>query len=150
MLSYPTSALVTPFVYNLNPQQTIGFHAGPWTRPLYAEARTLDRTSRVQFAGHFTDLTVTEIWMGGGNRIAMALSQFAGLYDLFFNVPDVASVGYIQWSPRDISNRTFNVLLTNLTVGGNANIMLDTLAKTGSGWVHDEVRLEMALISEVL
>ena len=150
LLSYPTSALATPYQYSLNPQQTINFNANPLTRPLYASTRTLSKTATVQFAGDVTDLEVTEVWMGGGNRIAMALSQFAALYDMYYNVPDLASAGFIQWSPRDISNRTYKVLLTSLTVGGSDGITLDHLVKTGSGWVHEEVRLTMRLIEEVV
>ena len=149
LLSYPTSALATPYYYNLNPQQTINFNANPLTRPLYASQRSLTKTVNAQFVGDVTDLEVTEIWMGGGNRIAMALSQFAMLYDFYYNVPDFASSGYIQWQPRDISNRTFKVLITSLTVGGSEGITLDNLVKAGTGYVHDTVEMRLRLIEEV-
>ena len=149
LLSYPTSALATPYYYNLNPQQTINFNANPLTRPLYASQRSLTKTINAQFVGDVTDLEVTEIWMGGGNRIAMALSQFAMLYDFFYNVPDFTSAGYIQWQPRDISNRTFKVLITSLTVGGSEGITLDHLVKAGTGYVHDTVEMRLRLIEEV-
>ena len=150
LLSYPTSALATPYYYGMNPHQTINFNANPLTRPLYASQRTLSKTATVQFQGDLTDLEVTEIWMGGGNRIAMALSQFAMLYDYFYNVPDVASVGFISWQPRDISNRSYKVFITSLTVGGGEDITLDTLVKAGSGYVHDEVRMTLRLIEEIV
>lgn len=149
LLSYPTSALATPYLYGLNPQQTTNFNAGPLTRPLYASTRTLSKTATVQFQGDFTDLEVTETWMGGGNRIAMALSQFAMLYDYFNNVPDVASAGFITWQPRDISSRSFKVFITSLTVGGTDGITLDHLVKAGTGWVHESVEMKLRLIAEV-
>ena len=150
LLSYPTSALATPYYYGMNPHQTINFNANPLTRPLYASQRTLSKTATVQFQGDVTDLEVTEIWMGGGNRIAMALSQFAALYDFYYNVPDVASVGFITWQPRDISNRSYKVFITSLTVGGGEDITLDTLVKAGIGYVHDEVRMVLRLVEEVV
>lgn len=149
MLSYPTSALPTPAFYSINPHQTINFNANPLTRPLYASTRTLSKTANVSFQGDITDLEVTEVWMGGGNRIAMALSQFSMLLDYFMNPPDLASAGFITWSPRDISGRSFKVLLTSLDVGGGEGITLDNLIKAGTGWVHDEVRLVLRLIEEV-
>ena len=148
LLSYPTSALATPTLYPINPQVWTNFLANPLLRPLYASTRTLQKTATVAFTGDVTDIEVTEKWLGGGNRIAMPLSFFAALVDLFQNPPDLASAGFITWEPRDISSRKYKVLITNLTVGGS-EMEMDNLIKTGDGWVHSEVALTMKLISEV-
>jgi len=148
LLSYPTSALATPYLYALNPQQWRGIGANAWTPPLYQSQRTLSKTTTVQFAGDVTDLEVVETWMGGGNRIAMPLSMFAALWDYFANPPDLASAGYVTYEPRDITARKFKVLLTGLTVGGADGVQLDHLYKAGN-WVHETVELTMRLVEDI-
>ena len=148
LLSYPTSALATPYLYALNPQQWRGLGANAWTAPLYQSQRTLAKTATVQFAGDMTDVEVLETWMGGGNRIAMPLSMFAMLWDYFANPPDLASAGYVTYEPRDVSARKYKVLLLGLTVGGADGVQLDHLYKAGN-WIHETVELRMRLVEEL-
>lgn len=148
-LSYPTSALATPYVYGMNPHTWNGMGASPFTSPLYANTRTLQKTVLAQFAGDVTDLEVTETWIGGGpQRIAMALSQFAAMFEIFQNPPDLASAGYVTWSPKDISNRRYQVIITSLTVGGQDGVMLNHMYKAG-GWISETVEMKMRIIAEV-
>jgi len=149
-LSYPTSALASPLVFELNPQMWTNMQAEALTRPLYGAQRTLTKTANVQFVGDITDLEVKLIWMGGGDRrIAMTWTFFSQLYNYFFNVPDVASAGYITWSPKDLNNHAYQILFTNLEVGGQNTIQLDTLTKTLDGFVHDAVTATFRIISKL-
>jgi len=148
ILSYPTSSLVGPLTYEMNPQVWTNMGAAPFIRPLYASQRTLTKTATVQFTGDITDLEVTETWMGGGSRVAMSLSFFAALWDYFQNVPDVTSAGFITWEPRDLNSNVYAVFLTDLSVGGSEVVTLDNLYRTSPAWVHETVTLRMRLISD--
>jgi len=149
LLSYPTASLARPYIYAMNPPVYTNILVQPFTRPLYGSKRTLTQTTHVQFTGHVTDLEVEEIWPGGGNRIAMPLSQFNALYEMYMNPPDFASAGFITWEPRDITARKYKVLLTNVTAGGNDGVELNNLAKTGDGYVAAEVKVMLRIIEEV-
>lgn len=149
LLSYPTSALAGPILYELNPQQWTNMGATPFVRPLYASQKTLSKTATVQFLGDVTDLEVTETWVGGGNRVAMSLSMFTALWDYYTNVPDLTGSGFITWEPRDISPRRYTVLLTGLEVGGTEVVTLDNLYKVTSPWIHETVTLRMRLVEEL-
>ena len=147
LLSYPTSALASPLFYGPPPAWTNILNQ-VLSRPLYASTKTLNTTAHAQFPGSMGDIAIEEIWPGGGNRIAMALSTFAALWDYFYNVPDLASAGFVTWSPRDITSRSWKVLITSLTVGGS-DVEMTNLIKAGDGWVHNEVRMKLRLIEEV-
>lgn len=148
-LSYPTSALASPLVFELNPQLWTNMQAEALTRPLYAAQRTLQKTANVQFVGDITDLEVKLTWMGGGDRIAMTWTFFSQLYNYFFNVPDVASAGYISWKPKDLNNHDYRILFTNLEVGGQNTIQLDSLTKASDGFVHDAVTATFRIIDKI-
>lgn len=150
LLSYPTSALASPYYYptGLNPHTWTNIGANVLTPPLYAATRTLTRTVLAQFAGNVTDLEVKETWFGGGDRVAMPLSMFAALWDMYANVPDFASAGYVTWEPRDISSRKFQVLITSLTVGGQDGVTLNHLYKAG-GWISETVEMTLRILAEV-
>lgn len=146
-LIYPSGLLPSPLVYELNPHQWTNMADEALIRPLYATTMTLTKTVNVSFVGDITDLEIREIWIGGGSRASMPYSFFSLLYDYYVNVPDFHNVGYIQWKPRDINNHTYNVLLTNLTVGGSNEIVLDTLSRRG--FIHDTVELTLRIINQV-
>lgn len=142
--SYPS-----PLVYDLNPQIWTGHIDQALTRPLYASTRTLEKTATVQYGKDLTDIEVRETWMGGGNRIAMSLSQFTCMYDYFNNAPDIQSDGFILWRPRDVSSKVYKVVMTGLTVGGSPNFVIDHLARQGDGWIHEPVELTLRIIEAV-
>lgn len=146
-LSYPTSALASPLVFELNPQLWTNMQAEALTRPLYASQRTLTKTANVHFVGDITDLEVKLTFMGGGDRLAMTWTFFSQLFNYFTNVPDVASAGYITWSPKDLNNHSYRILFTNLEAGGQNAIQLDTLAKASDGFVHEAVTATFRIIS---
>ncbi|HXH10789.1 MAG TPA: hypothetical protein VNP04_13635 [Alphaproteobacteria bacterium] len=148
-LHYPTSALNSPLVFELNPQIFTNIASELLTRPLYASQRTLTKTATVQFPGDPTDLEVRLTWMGGGDRLAMTWAFFAQLYNYFFNVPDIQNDGYIQWKPKDLNNHTYNILFTDLEVGGNGSIQLDNMIKAADGYVHETVTATFRIVSTV-
>ena len=149
-LVYPTSALPSPLVYTMNPQVFTNLGPGDvYTRPLYASHRTLSKSATVQFQGDISDMQVEEKWLGGGNRIAMPLSFFSALWEYYSTPPDVNSAGFILWYPKDMNNHCYQVFITNLSVGGNEAVTLDHLARTGEGWVHEEVVMSLRIISRV-
>lgn len=148
-LSYPTSALASPLVFELNPQIWTNIQAELLTRPLYAAQRTLTKTANVQFVGDITDLECRLTWMGGGDRIAMTWTFFSQLWNYFTNVPDVASAGYITWQPRDLNAHGYQILFTNLEAGGQNIISLDSLAKAQDGFMHEAVTATFRIISKL-
>jgi hypothetical protein len=150
-LDHPVSGVyASPLVYELNPQIWTGQLDEALTKPLYATTRTLEKTATVQHSKDITDIEVKEIWMGGGNRIAMSLAQFTSIYDMFNNPPNIQDQGFILWRPRDVSNKVYKVLMTNLTVGGNVNFQMDHLSRQGDGWIHEQVELTMRIVEEVV
>jgi hypothetical protein len=149
-LAYPNSDLNTPLVFELNPQIWTNMAANALTRPIYAAQRTLTKTANVQFKGDVTDLEVKLTWMGG-ERVAMTLAFFSQLWNYYWNSSnlDFTQSGYIRWSPKDLNNHTYDVIITNLEVGIADGIQLDSLYKALDGYVHDTVTLTMRIISEV-
>jgi len=138
-LSYPTSALNTPLVFEVNPQVWTNIFSELLTRPLYQSQRTLSRTTTINFEAHETDVQVTLRWLGGGNRVAMTWTMFSQLYNYFNNPPSAANGEYITWSPKDISNHSYEILFVNLEVGGQNSIQLNSLTKALDGFVSEEV-----------
>lgn len=149
-LDHPSSgSFPSPLVYELNPQVWTGQLDQALEKPLYATARTLEKTATVQYTKDITDIVVAERWMGGGKRVAMGLSFFTSLYDYFNNPPDLRLEQFILWRPRDVSEKVYKVVLTGLTVGGEEHLQFDRLVAQGDGWIHDEVILTMKIIEEV-
>jgi hypothetical protein len=149
-LDHPSSgSFPAPLVYDLNPQMWTGQLDQALEKPLYATTRTLEKTATVQYTKDITDIEVIETWMGGGNRIAMSLSQFTCMYDYFNNPPDLRLDQFVLWRPRDLSEKVYKVVLIGLTVGGNEHLRFDRLAAQGDGWIHEEVQLTMKIIEEV-
>ena len=148
-LHYPTSALNTPLVFELNPQLFTNVASEILSRPLYSSQRTLTKTATVQFASDDTDLEIKLTWIGGGDRAAMTWTFFSQLYNYFANVPDISNGSYIQWKPKDLSNHTYNILFTGLSVGGSNDIQLSNLIKAMDGFVNETVEATFRVVSTV-
>lgn len=148
-LSYPTSALNTPLVFETNPTTYTNIASELLTRPLYQSQRTLSKTATVQFDADQTDLQIELTWRGGGNSLSMTWAFFSQLYNYFNNPPNFQTDGYIRWAPKDLNNHIYNVLLVNLEVGGSNSIKLNNLYKTLDGYVTEEVKLTLRIVSTV-
>jgi hypothetical protein len=149
-LDHPLSGtFASPLIYPINPQYWTNILDQALIKPLYASTRTLEKTATVQYGKDLTDVEVVETWMGGGNRIAMSLSFFSSLWDMFAGDLDFVSQGFIQWSPRDLGNLKFKIIITDLTVGGQGGITVNHLARQGDGHIYESVQLKMRLIEQI-
>ena len=79
----------------------------------------------------------------------MTWTFFSQLYNYFANVPDISNGSYIQWKPKDLSNHTYNILFTGLSVGGSNDIQLSNLIKAMDGFVNETVEATFRVVSTV-
>jgi hypothetical protein len=152
-LDHPLSGTYTaPLVYPWSPPAYANIGGGQvLDGPLYATIRTLSKTAVVGFTSDDSDAEIVEEWPGGGDRIAMAWDFFSSLWDYFKSQDDLtfANGQFLEWAPKDTANNRYQVIITNLTVGGQQGVMLDHLAKQGSGFVHETVRMTMRIVAEI-
>lgn len=180
ILRFPAnvSPLLAPITYTVgslglccNPSRTLNLDNVVLPHPLTEAVRTLGTTRVIRFEEQDEDVIVTEIWEGSENEAAMTTAFFRSFYEYLINadlIPASGTLGFIQWEPRDRSDRVYNVELLSLEVGGGGDQMrfdvvdlrdqggdnianaLDSLTPPGTptGVVDREVRLRMRIISE--
>jgi len=150
MLIYPTDALPSPLIYELNPHRWTNMGPEPLTRIDFRDRKTLGATVTQQFVSDLTDVEYKEIWVGGGaDRIAMSWRFFSLLYDYYMNTPDVTQQLFIKWAPRDISTHIYEVFITSISVGGSESVDLDYLYRVSDGWVHESVTMTFRILRQV-
>jgi len=147
-LSYPTASYPA-IVYDLNPQRWTNIADEVLIRPLYGTKKTLTKTATIQFSGFPSDLTIKEMWLGGGQRVAMSRSQFSAIYTYYQNPPNTLTAGHITWQPKDINNHTYQVLITSMEVGGTSLVELDHLFRTQQDWVTEGVTVSLRVVSTI-
>lgn len=117
-LVHPTSGTFAPIVYYLNPTRTINFDNDVLRSPITSTIRTLGSTRVVQFAELAEDVIVQELWESRPG-LSMPVFMFRFLYEYLVNPPafDAVSPVYIQWEPRDRTEKVYNVQVLGLEVG---------------------------------
>lgn len=136
-----------PLVYECNPDKWTNFDAsGPLKRPFTRHETTIGGAVTQEWPGYDRDVQITETWEGGGDRMSMSLPFFRLLYQYFVNRPNYDSQGFIKWSPRDLTDKQYNIVILDLSVGGTNEINLDTIVH--QGYVHDAVTFTFAIVSE--
>lgn len=144
IVSFPN---LPPLIYECNPSKWSNFDLTPLKRPFTRHQTTIGGAVTQEWPGYDKDVVIEETW-DGGTRLAMPLSMFRFLYQYYVNRPDYGVEGYIRWSPRDLTTKRYNVIILDLTVGGQQGIQLDLTVF--HGYVHDTVVLKFAIVSEVV
>ena len=175
-LVFPTSVtpLLPPIIYSVssvcqNPTRTLNLDNAVLPHPITGAVRTIGSTRVVRFEEQEEDVIVTEIWEGSDRAPAMTTALFRMFYEYLINAKLIPAVGpdFIQWEPRDRTDRIYEVELLSLEAGGGgdeerfdlvdlkdpggAEIQTATqpLNLTTTGLVDREVRLRMRIIAEV-
>lgn len=178
-LVFPSSVspLLAPIVYAvgpnaipLNPSRLLNFDKEPLPHPRTATVETLGSTVAVRFERSLVDVVVTEIWQAGQGA-SMPSSLFRLLYEYIRNAALIPAGGpYVQWEPRDRSEKTYNVVLLSLSAGSSedeqrfdiADVRADprttgktlddaltTLSPLPTGLITTDVTLRFKILSEV-
>ena len=151
----------------LNPTRTFNLDNKVLPHPRTTAVETLGATKVVRFERNDVDVIVTERWLGG-----MPTSLFRLFYEYLDNAALVSTTTgpFIQWEPRDRTDRIYNVTLLSLTVGaggedenrfdvadiradsgrvGDFDNALTNLSPTPTGLIDVDIELRMKIISEV-
>ncbi len=173
-LVHPDSASFPPLVYVSNPDRTTNLDNVVLPAPLVTAALTMTSTRVTRFERRLEDVLCTEVWTVDGGKASMTAQQFRALYELFLNPPALDPVDpvYVVWEPRDRSDRSYEVELVSLSVGGSdvvspfdvrpvyasgglygggdvaAPMDLDDTVRTGL--LDREVRLVLRVVAEVV
>jgi len=157
-LTHPLSGTFPEVTYSRNPDRTINFDQVPLFPPTSQTVRTLGTTEAFVTPNSLSDVIVTEIWEGGGNRASMTAAMFRRLYEMIINPPDVASPEvFIRWAPRDRTMKVYNVILLDLRVGGSPGKLdvkeiglfdAGVVDEVATGILDRGVELDLKLVSE--
>lgn len=143
-LSYPSDTL-PPLIYDKNPDQWTNFDTSPLVkRPRVGIQQTIQDNRMTGWQGFDRDAPITEVWKGSDNESPMTLAFFRELYAYYETPP---SSGYIQWSPKDRTNNSYNILIESLTVGGN-EVRFDYIPAR-NGYLTQDVVLQFRIVSQV-
>ena len=176
-LTFPAnvSPLLAPIVYSIdgkccNPPRTFNLDNAVLPAPLTSAVRTLGSTRVIRFEEQAEDVIVTEVWPGSDTEAAMTTALWRQFYEYLINaklIPPTGVLGFIQWEPRDRTDRVYNVELLSVSVGGGQGEQqfdvkdlrqpggneisnsLDSVNPVPTGLIDREVRLRMRIISEV-
>lgn len=110
--------------------------------PIWGSTKTLDGAANTLFKSNIRDTIKEERWT---QSIAGELDFVRMLIAMWTNPPD-PSVAYVQWYPNYTNAHGYNVILLDLTVGGQ-DITLTPLTK--QGWVRGPMVLRMRIASRI-
>lgn len=173
-LVFPSSVttLLAPITYTVaglcwNPSTTLNLDNVVLPQPRTQVIKTLGTTRLVTFGEGEDDVIVTEIWEAGRGGASMPTSLFRLIYEYWVNQPDFQQTGqqYIQWEPRDRNERTYQVEIVSLSVGGSGVLNVRDIRDSGgsvlgnaefgvapsnTGWIDEDVTLELRIVAEVV
>jgi hypothetical protein len=116
-LHYPNDTY-PPIIYPDMPDKWENFDTSPLTaRPLTAAQMTLQATKMARWSGYLKDRPVREMWRGTEKDARIMAYFFRRLMEYFMNPP---SSGYITWHPKDRCLTSYNIVLEDLSVGGQS------------------------------
>lgn len=143
-LHYPSDTL-PPIVYDKNPDTWTNFDTSPLVkRPSVAVQPTIQGNRLVAWKGFDRDRPVVETWQGSSSESPMTLSFFRELASYYLNPP---TADYIQWKPKDRTVTVYNIIIENLTLGGQ-DFTFDYVP-TRNGYLTGDVQLTFRIIGEV-
>lgn len=157
-LTHPDGTNFPVVTYNRNPDRTINFDQVPLAPPDSRLLKTLDTTQVFVSPNETDDVLVTEIWTGSDTVSPMVAAQFRRMYELVINPPNVADPEvFVVWSPADRTVDTWNVILTDLRVGGASgsldvkeigSFFAGTLDAVATGLLDRTVELDLKIVSQ--
>ena len=170
ILTHPNSSLLPPVVYRRNPPRTLNLDLIPQLHPRVSVVKALTGSQAVRFEETLDDIIITEIWPGSNRIASMTAAQLRQLKQYFDNVPTTSDTPqFIQWEPRDQSDRAYLIEIVDLTVGGTSDYdILDIVSRGGpkdgvrilagtddlnvlpTGLIDREVKLSFLINSEVI
>jgi hypothetical protein len=115
------------------------------TPPVWASTKTLSGAAHTLWRGTLRDGIAIERWTGESG-VSMSLPFLRTLIAIWQSPVDPAA-GAVQWWPSYTTALGFEVILTDLTVGGQG-ITLDYL--TRQGWVAGAVVLTLRITGRVI
>jgi hypothetical protein len=110
--------------------------------PVWASSKTLSGGSNTLWQGHIRDVECVERWTG---ELTASLAHFRMLLS-FWQTPPDPNDGYVQWWPNYTSTLGFKVILSSLSVGGQA-VSLNLLSR--QGWLNEEVELRLRIVDRM-
>lgn len=144
-LVYPDAATLAAIVYTKNPDDWTNFDVSPLVkRPRVGILQTLEDNKITGWQGYARDASITETWRGSETEASMTLDFLRQLY-AYYESPPLTS--FIQWEPRDRTAAVYNIVIENLTVGGQ-DIRMNYIA-ANAGYVLGDVALRFRVLSEV-
>ncbi len=119
-LTHPLADSFPPIVYGVNPDLTSNLLNEALPMPIASTRRTIGTTLLTRFEAALDDVIVQETWEGAKlTKSAMPGYLLRLFYNYWLNPPELnpAAQTYIQWAPRDESDKVYNVQLVSLKVG---------------------------------
>ena len=105
-------------VYPKNPDRTVNYFKSVVRGYDINSTKTLSSNILIRDHQKFEEITVTEIWLGGGKALSEE-SQFLDTLNLILNT-ETALGRYVGWIPKDLNFQRHKILPMSLTVGGRA------------------------------
>lgn len=126
-LVHPTLGIID---YEQGPDEWSGIDTDVLTPPVWASTKALSGASNTLWRGTLRDGVCTERWTAE-EGLSMPLEQLRLLLAVWQNPVDPAA-GYLQWWPNYTTTLGYQVLMTDVSVGGQG-VTLDFI--TRQGWV---------------
>ncbi len=157
-LTHPDAANFPIVTYSSNPDRTLNFDQDVLFPPTSRILRTLGTSQVFVTANSASDVLVTEVWIASATRTRMIASFFRRLYELTINPPAPAEPEvFLVWAPRDLSDKTYNVILAGIRVGGSDIDMKElgrfaagTVDTVATGVLDRTVELDLKIVSEIV
>jgi hypothetical protein len=172
-VGYPTGfgRLVHPTLgamdYDIKPDKWVNIDGDVIPGPVWALTKTLGGSASSLWPGQISDVICQEIWGEAQDGMTMPVAMLRRLL-AFWTTPVDPSVGLVQWFPNYVSNKGFNVILADLTVGSGGSGQMarvsglgqQTIAMTdlvhaknpdgsNNGWVSETVSLSLKIVGGV-
>ncbi len=118
------------FDYPYMPEQWTNMDGDSIIKPKWQTAETLSSGQATLWGGNVRDVECVESWTAPGG-LSMPMSMLRMLISIFQNPVD-PTVDYLQWWPSYTTALGFDVIMSNLTVGGSDITLTDTSLL---GWI---------------
>lgn len=103
------------YTYPYNPDDTLNFVLAPARQLETTIQRTLAGSILVQQVQDDTDIVVTEIWRGGGDKLSTVAEMFRAFYEFSLRTPAIGEA--LTWEPRDLSEDSYQVQIVSVQLG---------------------------------
>ena len=141
------------YTYDKNPDITKGFIYSPATIVETAVQKTLRGSIVVQQRQNDDDAIIQEIWQGGENQLSMLAEMFQVFYKFWTEIP--APGLFLVWQPADITTVSYGVLITDVQLGGDANILAYrehpvTVGERSGSYIFETLTVTYKVVSEYI